>query len=77
MGSRSEDNTVDGEDVSTLIERMKEFPGRSKRSSNDGGTVREKGSCKCCGARVDVGTHQCGVCQQAGCSPWKKLCKFA
>jgi hypothetical protein len=68
-------STVDGESVSTLVGRLKEFA-PTKKQSKPRKTAGQKGTCKCCGAQVDPGTHQCGVCQQAGCSPWKRQCRF-
>lgn len=77
MGSRRKgDGKVDGEDISTLVTRLQEFP--SKEGGSDaGGSSRPKYSCKCCGARVDSGTHQCGLCQDAGCTWSKRRCRFA
>ena len=68
--------TVDGVEVDTLVGQLSKFTASGK-SSKPRNTVGEKGTCKCCGTQVDPGTHRCGLCQQAGCSPWKRRCRFA
>lgn len=68
--------TTGGQDISSLVAKMKDFPS-AKNKSSPGGSARGKGTCKCCGARVDSGSHKCGLCKDAGCSPWKRQCRFA
>ncbi len=63
-------------DISKLVNQLNDFPSRNRKRYAPGGRVREKYTCKCCGTRVDTGTHQCEMCQQAGCSPWKRQCEF-
>ena len=76
--------TVDGASVSDLLKQMNRWKSKTKRRNTSnrnartrpGGTAREKGTCKCCGVQVDVGTHKCVLCLDAGCSVYSQQCRF-
>lgn len=72
-------NTTDGDGLSTdeiedLVSNIDDSS--NSKSKRDGGSSREKYTCKCCGTRVDSGVHKCDRCIEAGCEYGEKKCRF-
>lgn len=76
--NKSGDASSDKLSKSEIEELVGNITARSseRRNRNDGGSAREKYSCKCCGTRVDTGQHKCSMCQEAGCSMGERKCRF-
>lgn len=71
------DGTIeDGADIEGLVEQLDKFSSDDSSSATPGGKAREQYACKCCGSRVDPGTHKCDLCKQAGCDAFNKRCRF-
>lgn len=67
----------DGAEIQELVGRLNEFSSDGSSSAAPGGETREKYNCKCCGTRVDPGTHKCDLCQKSGCDAFNKRCQFS
>lgn len=75
--SKSADSTsLSADEIGKLVENIADHSSPGKKKSNAGGRVREKFTCKCCGARVDTGVHKCSRCIDAGCGFGEKKCKY-
>lgn len=74
--SSSEAAPEDGLDIKELVGRLDKFASKDSTSITPGGETREKYDCKCCGTRVDPGTHKCDLCKKAGCDAFNKHCRF-
>lgn len=74
-GSGEQSEELSAEEIEELVENLADEQATGRKGSA-GGSVREKYTCKCCGARVDSGQHKCSLCVEAGCSMGQKKCQF-
>lgn len=74
-GDTTDADSLSSEDIEDLVSNIADAS-NSTKEHRDGGTVREKYTCKCCGTRVDSGVHKCDRCIEAGCEYGEENCKF-